>query len=100
MKGFERTVPNPQRLVDEVVESDYIALTQRPGYSSEAAWKNESERPEFIAKNGLRFLRDYQKRAIFAIQQRVAKGHDRFLLEMATGTGKTLTLSRRWLMAV
>ena len=91
MKGFERTVPNPQRLVDEVVESDYIALTQRPGYSSEAAWKNESERPEFIAKNGLRFLRDYQKRAIFAIQQRVAKGHDRFLLEMATGTGKTLT---------
>lgn len=28
---------------------------------------------------------------IYAIQQQVAKGHDRFLLEMTTGTGKTLT---------
>jgi type I restriction enzyme, R subunit len=41
--------------------------------------------------NGLRFLRAYQKNAIIAIQQSVEKGHDRFLLEMATGTGKTLT---------
>ena len=36
--------------------------------------------------NGLRFLRLYQKKAIYAIQQAIKKGSDRFLLEMATGT--------------
>ncbi len=91
IKGFGKTVPDPQRLVNEVIQPDYIALTQRPGYASEAAWKNESEREGFITKNGLRFLREYQRKAIFAIQESVAKGNDRFLLEMATGTGKTLT---------
>jgi type I restriction enzyme R subunit len=43
-----------------------------------------------MQKNRLRFLRDYQKRAVQAIQDAVAEGQSRFLLEMATGTGKTL----------
>lgn len=89
--GYQKSIPDPKRLVDEVVADDYVVLTQRPNYTSEAAWKNESERPRFIEINGLRFLRPYQKRAIVAVQQAVAKGSDRFLLEMATGTGKTLT---------
>jgi type I restriction enzyme R subunit len=83
--------PDPKRLVDERVDSDYIVLTQRPGYQSEAAWKNEDERPEFIRGNNLRFLRSYQLRAIHALQRAVAEKKDRFLFEMATGTGKTLT---------
>ncbi|HUG12243.1 MAG TPA: DEAD/DEAH box helicase family protein, partial [Opitutaceae bacterium] len=89
--GYQKTVPDPTRLTQEVVDDDYVVLTQRPGYASEAAWKNEAERPRFIEVNGLRFLRHYQKRAIVAIQQAIKKGNDRFLLEMATGTGKTLT---------
>jgi type I restriction enzyme R subunit len=89
--GYQKSVPDPKRLSEEVVAEDYVALTQRPSYASEAAWKNEAERSRFIEVNGLRFLRAYQKRAIIAIQQEVAKGSDRFLLEMATGTGKTLT---------
>ncbi len=89
--GYQKTVPNPKRLVEEVVGDDYIVLTQRPGYASEAAWKNESERTGFVEVNGLRFLRCYQKKAIYALQSAVAMGHDRFLFEMATGTGKTLT---------
>ncbi|SIO49344.1 type I restriction enzyme, R subunit [Bradyrhizobium erythrophlei] len=89
--GYQKSVPDPKRLIEEVVADDYVALTQRPSYASEAAWKSEAERPRFIEVNGLRFLRPYQKRAIVAIQQAVAKGSDRFLLEMATGTGKTLT---------
>ena len=89
--GYQKSVPDPKFLVEEAVGDDYVALTQRPGYASEVAWKNEAERPRFIEVNGLRFLRPYQKRAIVAIQQAVAKGSDRFLLEMATGTGKTLT---------
>ncbi|NLX24799.1 MAG: DEAD/DEAH box helicase family protein [Lentisphaerae bacterium] len=89
--GCQKNVPDPKRLIEEIIEDDYVVLTQRPGYASEAAWKNESERQRFIEINGLRFLRPYQKNAIFAIQQEVKKGSDRFLLEMATGTGKTLT---------
>lgn len=89
--GYQKSIPDPKRLIEEVIADDYVVLTQRPGYASEAAWKNEAERPRFIEINGLRFLRPYQKKAIVAIQQAVKKGSDRFLLEMATGTGKTLT---------
>ena len=89
--GYQKITPDPKRLIEERVEDDYVVLTQRPGYASEAAWKNETERARFIEVNGLRFLRSYQKKAIVAIQQALKKGGDRFLLEMATGTGKTLT---------
>jgi len=88
--GFQKVTPDSQKLIKEVVGDDYVVLTQRPGYASEAAWKNESERQAFIESNGLRFLRPYQKKAVHAVQQSVSKGNDRFLLEMATGTGKTL----------
>lgn len=91
VQGYEKTVPDPRRLVAEVVTDDYIVLTQRPGYAAEAAWKNEDERSDFINSNGLRFLRPYQLKAIYALQNAVKDGKDRFLMEMATGTGKTLT---------
>ena len=84
-------VPNPKRLVDQRVDEDYIVLTQRPNYASEAAWRNEDERADFVRANGLRFLRPYQLRAVHALQRAVRDGADRFLFEMATGTGKTLT---------
>lgn len=90
VSGYQKTAPNPQRLIDEQVRSDYIVLTQRPGYAAEAAWKNETERPGYIQANKLRFLRPYQEKAVFALQRAVKDGKDRFLFEMATGTGKTL----------
>ena len=89
--GYSKVQPNPKRLVEEKVRDDYVVLTQRPNYASEAAWKNEAERPNFIRTNNLRFLRTYQLRAIQALQRSVKDGNDRFLFEMATGTGKTLT---------
>ena len=89
--GYASTSPDPQRLVNEQVNDDYIVLTQRPRYASEAAWKNADERPGFIQANALRFLRAYQRKAIHALQRAVRDGNDRFLFEMATGTGKTLT---------
>ena len=89
--NYNRIKPNPQLLVDEKVDEDYTVLTQRPGYATEAAWINEDERPDFIRFNGLRFLRPYQLSAIHALQRAVKDGNDRFLFEMATGTGKTLT---------
>ncbi len=89
--GYQKVTPNPQRLIDEQVGDDYIVLTQRPNYQSEAAWRNEAERPGYIQANKLRFLRPYQLKAIQALQRAVKDGKDRFLFEMATGTGKTLT---------
>lgn len=91
VQGYQKITPQPDRLVVEVIDDDYIVLTQRPKYAAEAAWGNKAERPGFIAINGLRFLRPYQKNAIGAIQAAVRNGQDRFLFEMATGTGKTLT---------
>ena len=89
--GYQKVTPNPQRLIEEQVGDDYIVLTQRPNYQSEAAWQNEAERPGYIQANKLRFLRRYQLKAIRKLQDSVREGKDRFLFEMATGTGKTLT---------
>jgi len=89
--GYQKVTPNPQRLIEDQVGDDYIVLTQRPNYQSEAAWRNEAERPGYIQANKLRFLRPYQLKAIHALQRAVKDGKDRFLFEMATGTGKTLT---------
>ncbi|MFC5567062.1 DEAD/DEAH box helicase family protein [Rubellimicrobium aerolatum] len=83
--------PDAKRLANEQVGLDYIALTQMPGYTLEAGWKVEAERPAFIEKVKLRFLRRYQQRAIERVQEDANKGATRFLFEMATGTGKTLT---------
>ena len=88
--GYQKTVPDPKRLSEEAVEADCVVLSQRPGYAAEAAWKNEAERAGFVETNGLRFLRPYQVKAVAALQRAVKEGKDRFLFEMATGTGKTL----------
>ncbi len=89
--GYRQVNPNPQRLIEDQVGEDYIVLTQRPNYKSEAAWRNEAERPGYIQTNKLRFLRSYQLKAIHSLQRAIKEGKDRFLFEMATGTGKTLT---------
>ncbi len=91
MNGYRQITPNPQRLIDDLIGDDYIVLTQRPNYQSEAAYRNESDRPAYIQANKLCFLRPYQLKAIHALQRAVKDGKDRFLFEMATGTGKTLT---------
>ena len=88
--GYQKVKPNPERLIADQVGEDYIVLTQRPNYQSEAGWRNEAERPGYTQANKLRFLRPYQLKAIHSLQAAVGEGKDRFLFEMATGTGKTL----------
>jgi type I restriction enzyme R subunit len=74
--GYQKTTPDPKRLIEEAVGDDYVVLTQRPGYAAEAAWKNQDERPRFIVLNALRFLRLYQMMAIYAIQQAIAANRE------------------------
>lgn len=91
LKNYGLYVPNTNRLVQELIKEDYIVLTQKPQYSSDPDWKNEQSRSDYILLNKLRFLRHYQLKAVQSIQEAVKNGQDRFLFEMATGTGKTLT---------
>lgn len=85
---------NPDRLalINEVVDVDYIVTIQMPDYAERPGWKGTvNHSKDFIWTNGLKFLRQYQLRAIQHLQRAAKSGKDRFLFEMATGTGKTLT---------
>ena len=91
VSGYRQISPNPQRLITEPVGSDYIVVTQRPNYAAGVGWTSDAERPAYIRTNKLRFMRPYQLKAMHSLQAAVKAGKDRFLFEMATGTGKTLT---------
>lgn len=90
VSGYKAYQPNPQKLIDEIIEPDFIVLTQKPDYTQHPEWLDPAKRDEFIKINRLKFLRKYQIRAVQSIQNAVKEGNDRFLFEMATGTGKTL----------
>jgi type I restriction enzyme, R subunit len=83
--------PDRNALASEPVKNDFIAIVQMPDYQERPGWNGSIESSkDFIWHNGLRFLRHYQLTAIHKLQKAVANGKDRFLYEMATGTGKTL----------
>ena len=90
LTSFHSYQPSPEKLADGNVESDYIVKTQNPNYQNDPRWLNEKDRKSFIDEQGLKFLRDYQIRAIKALQESAEKDNNRYLFEMATGTGKTL----------
>jgi type I restriction enzyme R subunit len=84
-----RHKPNPKNLIVEKIEHDYVAIVKMPDYQEKPDWQNTETRKSFEHQNKLKFLRPYQLKAIHALQNAVRKGNDRFLFEMATGTGKT-----------
>lgn len=82
--------PDNQRLADEEVNEDYIALVQNASFKDNPLYAREDTREQYIRDENLRILRPYQLKAIHALQKSAGDGNDRFLFEMATGTGKTL----------
>lgn len=90
VESFEKFVPNQIALVNEAVGHDYIARSQKPNYVTDPDFLDNNLRSQYLLVNKLRFLRPYQLQAIEALQKAVKIGNDRFLFEMATGTGKTL----------
>ena len=84
---------NTNIITEMSIDKYFIALSQDPSLTQSSAWKSEDD--EIIVKycwdKGIRILRDYQLNGIKAVQNSIASGNTRFLLEMATGTGKTLT---------
>lgn len=84
--------PDREALNTEPISTDYIAKIQMHDYALRPEWNGSVETSkDFIRINNLRFLRPYQIQAIKNLQLAVQEGKDRFLFEMATGTGKTLT---------
>ncbi len=82
---------DPARLYNEDVTSDYIAVVKEPRYADAPEYKNEDTRSQYLKDRGLRMLRKYQVNALKSLKKAVKEGKQRFLFEMATGTGKTLT---------
>jgi type I restriction enzyme R subunit len=91
LEGKSRFVPDIGKLATEPVSEGYLAEAQLRGFSSDPDYIAGGEtRLNFLAHNKLKLLRHYQVEAIHAIQKSAKERATRFLLEMATGTGKTL----------
>lgn len=87
---YEKYTPNPTELAQTTVDENYIVSTQIPTFATDPSFQDESTRTEFLKNNKLKQLRPYQVQAIKALQESAKSGSQRFLFEMATGTGKTL----------
>lgn len=85
-------IQDPSTLAQEKIDEGYIARSQMPDFDVNASYiAGGDQRSKFIRSNALIFLRKYQVEAIRAIQNSAKQGNKRYLLEMATGTGKTMT---------
>lgn len=75
------------------IDKYFVALSQDPSLENSSAWKTGDDelKTKYCLDNDLRVLRHYQLGAIKSVQTAINDGKTRFLLEMATGTGKTLT---------
>lgn len=91
LEDNKKWIPDVDSLVNEEITRTYIAESQMPEIKTHPDYVNEGTRKDFIEKNKLKILRNYQVNAIQAVQKSARNGKKRFLLEMATGTGKTLT---------
>ncbi len=87
---YEKYIPNPGELANSSIDENYIIATQMPSYGTDPSFQNQSTREDFLKNNNLKQLRPYQVQAIKALQDTAKNGGQRFLFEMATGTGKTL----------
>ena len=86
--GFK---PNTKELYSVKIKNTYVAQMQNPNIENEPDFIDENKRDKFCFDNNYRLLRKYQIKAIEALQESAKNGNNRFLFEMATGTGKTLT---------
>ena len=91
IKGSKALNADPARLYNEEINADYIAVVREPRYAEAPEYQNPETRSQYLKDRGIRMMRKYQVNALKALQKSVKEGNQRFLFEMATGTGKTLT---------
>lgn len=93
LKTSKALISKTDTIVEKEIDKYYVALSQEPSLTQSSAWKSNDDAilMQYCLDKGIRVLRDYQLQGIKAVQKSIASGNTRFLLEMATGTGKTLT---------
>jgi type I restriction enzyme R subunit len=82
--------PNLNELAAINVDKNFILATQMPNYAADPDFKDTNKIKQFLKRNNLIQMRPYGVEAVKSVQQSAISGNQRFLLEMATGTGKTL----------
>jgi type I restriction enzyme R subunit len=82
--------PNLNELAAIDVDKNFILATQMPNYAADPDFKDTNKIKQFLKRNNLIQMRPYGVEAVKSVQQSALSGNQRFLLEMATGTGKTL----------
>ena len=87
---YEKYIPDPLELAGMNVDENYIIESQMPTYANDPDFQDESKRVGFLRNNNLKQMRPYQVNAIKSLQSAALENKNRFLFEMATGTGKTL----------
>ncbi len=87
---YEKYTPNADELAQTSVDENYVIASQLPAFDKDPLFQDESTRVAFLRNNNLKQLRLYQVNAVHALQESAKAGNQRFLFEMATGTGKTL----------
>jgi type I restriction enzyme R subunit len=91
----ERQKPPYQKLSDIKVDELFLIKLAEPNIGNILANKTSEEKLQyFLAHNTFKKLRYYQIKAVQAIANSIkTQQKSRFLLEMATGTGKTTTVA-------
>lgn len=87
---YETYEPNSSELASTVIDENYIIATQMPKFSNDPDFQEPAKTKDFLKRNNLKQMRPYQVDALKSIQSAAKEGKQRFLFEMATGTGKTL----------
>lgn len=82
-----------EKVINMNIDKYFVAMSQEPSLETTSAYKSKNDETLFnyCMEQNLRVLRYYQLNAIKSVQSAIKNGKNRFLLEMATGTGKTLT---------
>ncbi len=80
-----------KNLWEETCEDTVLAEIKVSNIQNNVKFKDKELRDDFLKDSKVKLLRDYQVDAVNAIIESAQQGNSKFLLEMATGTGKTLT---------
>lgn len=93
LKKSKALTSSTKAIAETKIDKYFVALSQEPTLTQSSEWKSNNDKiiEQYCFHKGIRILRDYQLNAIKAVQNSISAGNTRFLLEMATGTGKTLT---------
>lgn len=93
LKKSKALTSSTKAIAESKIDKYFVALSQEPTLTQSSEWKSNNDEiiKQYCFCKGIRILRDYQLSAIKAVQNSISAGNTRFLLEMATGTGKTLT---------